>query len=213
MNNKEYKNNLRKCMEAFREECGGLLMITEEYAIKYAFRRGYHTGRMHVSNNKQVSKNRSTNNQNGGNVITAASPFVEKSSGMTRTIKFRGKRLDNGEWAHGDLLKPHTGTRIVNYDESEPQPSVRRTDFHYHDVDPATVGQFTGLLDKSGKEIYEGDVLGCLEDEDFLPEIVIFKDGCFMAEDSYTTIAMNTIDTEYRTIIGNIHDNKLLNEK
>ena len=128
---------------------------------------------------------------------------------MTRTIKFRGKRLDNGEWVYGSLAETH-GKLFIGI-STDPDNPVYMMD--WHEVDPATVGQFTGLLDKSGKEIYEGDVLGCLEDEDFLPEIVIFKDGCFMAEDSYTTIAMNTIDTEYRTIIGNIHDDPELVKK
>lgn len=126
-----------------------------------------------------------------------------------RTIKFRGKRLDNGEWVHGSLAETH-GKLFIGIPTDLDNPVYM---MDWHEVDSNTVGQFTGLLDKNGKGIYEGDVLGYPEDEDFLFEIVIFKDGCFMVKDIYTTIAMNTIDTEYRTIIGNIHDNELLNEK
>lgn len=58
---------------------------------------------------------------------------------MQREIKFRGKRLDNGEWVFFTL------------------PFDGRTD--YYDVGPNTVGQFTGLKDNNGRDIYEGDII------------------------------------------------------
>lgn len=67
---------------------------------------------------------------------------------MNREIKFRGKRLDNGKWMVGDLNHLVDGVYISNDHGS-----------NMAQVYPDTVGQYTGLKDKNGKEIYEDDIL------------------------------------------------------
>lgn len=67
---------------------------------------------------------------------------------MNKEIKFRGKRLDNGEWIVGDLNHLVDGVYISNDHGS-----------NMAQVYPDTVGQYTGLKDKKGKEIYEDDIL------------------------------------------------------
>lgn len=118
-----------------------------------------------------------------------------------RTIKFRGKDIETGEWIYGDLIQR------IGY-----MPSILKVYEHAGKirytacaVKRETVDQFTGLTDKNGKEIYEGDIYR-YDNPDSINEVSYCAGGGFTGFD-LTPATHNENKLLDAEVIGNIHDN------
>ncbi len=118
-----------------------------------------------------------------------------------REILFRGKRIDNGEWIVGSYIHLNVNADFICQGRSFNSLIPIKIE-----VIPETVGQYTGLTDKNGKKIFEGDVCKHRSNYsgDFIISVVIYTDGCFLAMADNNS-GFNLSDK--LEVIGNIHDN------
>ena len=131
-----------------------------------------------------------------------------------REILFRGKRIDNGEWVFGDFIREPFGYCIQVVTHSGNEYSRKK-----YVITEETVGQYTGLTDKNGKRIFEGDILKSHYDflfpDDVTFELVVFCDSawCIQQKGFEPAPACADMISELSEVAGNIYDNPELLER
>ena len=129
-----------------------------------------------------------------------------------RKILFRGKRIDNGEWEYGGCVFTENKVCLI-YNQTH------SIDLQGCAVEENSVGQYTGLTDKNGTRVFEGDILKIInkyqspfdddtnEYTDITTDVVHFDDEglCFSCGKSPFLCVVDNVTAEYE-VIGNIHD-------
>lgn len=152
---------------------------------------------------------------------------------MNREIKFRGKRVDNGEWIYGcagygfsgnmEYIMPkiYFATRDFGEEDKDGNPVIddEIAIGGFIPVVPESVGQFTGLLDKSGKEVFEGDLFQVANNHIYQVkylhgvsnhELYCGMFGLWLNEETF--FPFDEYAMKRGEIIGNIYETELTNK-
>ena len=131
-----------------------------------------------------------------------------------REIEFRGKRRDNNEWIYGNLLVIEDECFIITISRKD----WKKIHLEKIEINPETIGQYTGLKDKNGAKIFEGDIVGCFCNTQlfevkwcdvrggYFLDNVVLSSCCEPAPECLGNL------TDTMEVIGNIYDNPELLE-
>ena len=121
---------------------------------------------------------------------------------MKREILFRGKQVSNGEFIEGSLTVDCHGNCCIYHPLNVPIGGG----FQYFDIDPETVGQYTGIDDREGEKIFEGDIYNMGDDN--IRYVVVWRNCMFMGKQigSNSYAGLDYFESDIKKV-GNIYDN------
>lgn len=133
-----------------------------------------------------------------------------------REILFRGKRTDNGEWVKGFYVCVLDTHYIMTGKFDSLTNGIINSEAYK--VDPDTIGQFTGLTDRNGVKIFEGDIIEFNHPYNGKSIHAVVQDGCGWNLSNFYASCFDcpgcafSEGTKYMTVLGNIYDNPELLE-